>query len=249
MTPSAHELKWKIHARTAAFRREVDRAAGLIRLARATGEHFVISWSGGKDSTSMALLVKEVWPECPLMTQFDDCDWPEKRPYIERVCKVQGWQLNEVLPGFSVWDIASKADLGVEELCRLDHDLTQDSFIKPLESKRIALGCAGTFIGLRAAESRARKMNIITRTALYQKAGVWKCLPLARFETIDAFALIVSRGCEINPCYFHNAVRAPEDIRLSWALPTPTGTRHGDMEHIRRHYPAQFRRVRELTHV
>jgi hypothetical protein len=60
------------------------------------------------------------------------------------------------------------------------------------------------------------------------------------------FAYLVENDVEINPCYFHNRFWRPEEIRLSWAIPTPTSVRYGYVEHLRHYYPEQFRKIREL---
>jgi 3'-phosphoadenosine 5'-phosphosulfate sulfotransferase (PAPS reductase)/FAD synthetase len=195
----------------------------------------------------MVHMVKATSPTVPIMVQFDDCDWPEKRPYIERVAAAQGWTYYAVEPDFSVWEAAARARLGMDNICAQAHHLTRDSFLRPLDDKRQELGCDGVFLGLRAAESHARAMNIYTRGMLYdRKDGTRRCCPLAFWTTEDVFAYLTEHEVEINPCYFNNALRPPEDIRLSWALPTPTGIRYGDMAHLRRYYPRQFQRLRDL---
>jgi len=220
-------------------------AQEAVREALAVGR-WVLSWSGGKDSTAMVHLVKSVEPSVPIMVQFDDCDWPEKRSYVERVAAAQGWTYHAVEPDFSVWEAASRSRLGWENICDAGHSLTRDSFLRPLSEKRQALGCDGVFLGLRAEESHGRAMNAYTRGMVYRlRDGTQRCCPLAFWTTEDVFAYLTAQQVEINPCYLQNAVRKPEEIRLCWALPTPVGLRYGDLEHIRRYYPAQFRRLRE----
>lgn len=195
----------------------------------------------------MCHLVKSLYPNTEIMIQFDDCDWPEKRGYAHKIADRYGWRLNVVVPEFSVWDMASKCKIGYEELCAQSHELTSKSFISILERKRKELNCIGSFIGLRAEESRARTLNLATRGELYKtKDGIWRCCPLGRWEVLDVFAYLASNDIEINPCYFHNALKQPEEVRLSWALPTPNGIRRGYLEHLRRYYPKQFIRLREL---
>jgi 3'-phosphoadenosine 5'-phosphosulfate sulfotransferase (PAPS reductase)/FAD synthetase len=194
----------------------------------------------------MTHLIRSCYPDTPIMIQFDDCDWPEKRAYAERVAAAQGWDYHAVEPDFSVWERAKSYAIGMDDLCSPSHAFTQDTFLYVLEAKRRDLGCIGTFLGLRAEESRARKMNILKRGELYQlKSGEWRCYPLGRWTAEDVFAYLTEQEVEINPCYFYNRFRQPEDIRLCYALPTPTGIRYGDMQHLRHYYPQQFQRLRE----
>jgi len=226
------------------YKRHLDHTIKIINDAFRVGP-FAINWSTGKDSTAMCHLIKSMFPKAHVIIQFDDCDWPEKKEYAYRIADKYGWEINEVIPNFSVWALASKYKIGFDDICSQSHEVTAKSFIAPLENKRQELSCIGSFIGLRAEESKARKINAAVKGELYQlKSGIWHCCPLAWWEVLDVFAYLVTNNIEINPCYFHNLLRQPEDIRLSWALPTPIGACQGDIEHIRRYYPRQFAKLR-----
>ena len=239
---------WKLRVKLKAYKRHVEHSKEVIRRSLDSGVKFALSWSGGKDSTAMVHLVRSIAPDISIITQFDDCDWPEKRPYIERICKAQGWQIYEVWPEISVWDAITGVDLTGEVICDQGHWITRDAFIKPLEQKRKLLGCDGVFWGLRAQESNARGMNAAVNGELYQlKSGQWRCCPLAWWTVQDVFAYLIEHGVEINPCYFNNRFKSPEEIRLAWALPTPIGIGRGDMEHIKAYYPEQYRRLQDVV--
>lgn len=242
-----HRLEWSLRAKQEAFRHLVNDARAQIRRALDQAP-FAISWSAGKDSTAMTHLVRSIAPETPIIIQFDDCDWPTKRSYVHRVVEAFGWwDYHTVEPSFSVWEAASRAALGAEDICAPEHALTRDGFLRPLQEKQAELGCTGVFLGLRIAESKARRMHLASRGPLYRlKSGEWRCCPIWRWEASDVFAYHVQQGLEINPCYLQNRFRTPEEIRLSWALPTPSGLVHGDLQHMRHYYPEQFQRLRNL---
>ncbi|MEN8237429.1 MAG: phosphoadenosine phosphosulfate reductase family protein [Pseudomonadota bacterium] len=150
-------------------------------------------------------------------------------------------------PLFSIWEAACNAKIGIDNLCAQSHDLTKYGFIKLLDDKRKALNCDGVFLGLRMLEGQARKMNLATRGPIYQlKDKSWRCNPLWRWSAKDVFAYLVNNEVEINPCYLYNKFLQPEDIRLSWALPTATGMSREDMAHIRYYYPEHYRRLRDV---
>jgi phosphoadenosine phosphosulfate reductase len=240
-----YKTEWLIHSKTREYSRHLEYARDDIKRAMDKGS-FVISWSTGKDSTAMCHLIKSMYVDTPIMIQFDDCDWPEKREYADEIINKYGWGVNEIIPSFSVWGLAQKSKIGYDDLCSQSSELTQESFIKLLEKERIQLGCIGSFLGLRAEESRGRMLNLATRGELYQvTSGQWRCCPLGRWTVLDVFAYLASNKVPINPCYFYNEINKPENIRLSWALPTPQGARRGDIEHIRRYYPEQYRRLRD----
>lgn len=237
--------EWVILAKTTGFKRKVEDSKRIISQARDIGT-FAVSWSGGKDSTAMCHLVKSIIADCPIVVQIDDCDWPEKTPYIDCVSSRFGWEYHVATPDFSVWEMMNERKIGRDEFCRIDNPVTIDGFLKPLDKKRIELGCSGWFMGLRAEESRNRRLNYAKRGAIYStKGGVMRCLPVVRWSASDVFAYHVDNGIEINPCYLNNRFKKPEDIRLSWAVPTPMGMSSGDIENLRYHYPQQFRKLRE----
>lgn len=241
-----HMLRWRLRARSAEYRRCVAYATQAIHKAHASAK-FVVSWSAGKDSTAMTHLVHSLYPDTPIMIQFDDCDWPIKREYAERCANAQGWDINQVWPDFSVWERMKAGRIGEENFCALTHSLTRDSFLAPLAKMQHQLGCNGVYMGLRAAESKARARNLNLRKEVYQlENGEWRCCPLARWTAEDVFAYLVANNVEINPCYLNNRILPPEQIRISWAAPTPTSLSHGDAEHFRLYYPKQFQKLREM---
>jgi 3'-phosphoadenosine 5'-phosphosulfate sulfotransferase (PAPS reductase)/FAD synthetase len=239
-------FRWKLRAKTPEYRRHVGYAEAAVHAAQSAAT-MVLSWSTGKDSTAMTHLVRSIYPAVPIMIQFDDCDWPAKRPYAERVAAAQKWDVHEVVPTFSVWDRMKAGKIGEDNFCAQSHSLTRDSFLKPLAEMQHALGCDGVYMGLRAEESKARNAHLSLRGEVYRLvSGEWRCCPLARWTSEDVFAYLVANGVEINPCYFNNRFLPPDEIRVSWAIPTPSSLAHGDMEHFRHYYPAQFRRMREM---
>lgn len=238
-------IKWERRGKTREFQRHLAYAIDAIHAAQKHGQG-VISWSTGKDSTAMTHLIKVLYPETPIMIQFDDCDWPEKRQYAERVAHAHGWTFHAVEPSFSVWERSLDCNIGFDDVCAQSSSFTQDSFLTVLHEKQQELGANLVYLGLRSEESHARKLNMATRGEVYQlKNGEWRCCPLGRWTAEDVFAYLTMYKVEINPCYFYNKFNPPEKIRLCWALPTPTGIRFGDMQHIRAYYPQQFRRLRD----
>jgi 3'-phosphoadenosine 5'-phosphosulfate sulfotransferase (PAPS reductase)/FAD synthetase len=239
-------LRWHLWSGSRIHQGRVERALEVVHRAVATGR-FLLSWSGGKDSTAMVHLVRSVAPDTPILIQFDDCDWPEKKPYVERVCAAQGWVAQVVEAPFSVWERVRLGQIGEDDFCSPSHPLTQDAFLGPLSAAQRELGAEGVFLGLREEESRARRLNLRLRGPLYKvKNGDWHCCPLAYWTAQDVFAYLVAHEIDINPCYGQNRFLPPEEIRISWAIPTPTNMGRGAIEHLRHYYPRQFRQLRAM---
>lgn len=239
------KLEWSLRARQYDHINLVKEAKSIVRRAIEKAD-FTVSWSAGKDSTAMTHLVKSVCPDIPIIIQFDDCDWLEKEPYVERIIKKYGWNIHRVYPKFSIWEQALKTNIGTDNICAQSHNLTKYGFIDPLDKKRKQLNCDGAMLGLRMKESIARKINLASRGPIYEtKKGGWRCCPLWNWEARDVFAYMTHRDIEINPCYLKNKFLEPEEIRLSWALPTPSGISRNDMAHIRYYYPEHYRKLRD----
>lgn len=240
------KLEWILRAKTQHYKKNLDRAIKSIEEAQKYSG--VISWSTGKDSTVVAHLVKKINPSTPIIIQCDDCDWPEKKEYMKEVAQQQNWEYHVVEPSFSVWDAVKDSDIGVEAYCSSSHDLTKYAFIKPLVEKQKELGANLVYMGLRAEEGFARKMNYLKRGELYkcQYDSFWHCCPIGAWTTLDVFAYLAENNVLINPCYFHNRLKQPEEIRLSWAIPTPRGYGEGETEHMRLYYRKQYERLRKI---
>ena len=240
-------LRWEICSKTSAYARAVESAKKIIEEAL-LNHTCCISWSSGKDSTAMTHLVRSFDASIPVIIQFDDCDWPSKKEYVQRVAATHNWKYHVVEPDFSVWKAALESGIGNVNICAQTHWITKESFLRPLREKQQELGCDCVFLGLRANESRIRKINVATRGTLYQlKNGMWHALPMARWAAEDVFAYMYVNGIEINPCYLQNRITAPENIRLSWAIPTPTSISKDGIEHLRLYYPSQYRRLRDAN--
>ena len=240
------KIEWLLHSKTTEYKKSVAAAHRVIEKAGETKVKFVCQWSGGKDSTVLTHLVKKKMPDVPVLTQFDDCDWDDKKPYIERITSQFGWDVIAVYPDFSVFDMMIANNPGYNSVCKQSHSVTIESFIRPLEKKTEELNCTGRFLGLRNEESIGRRMNYRKRGAIYTtKAGWTVCNPLYSWTTKDVFAYLTDNNIEINPCYLKNRFREPENIRLAWAVPTNSVNMLGDVEHIKYYYPKLLCRLKD----
>jgi 3'-phosphoadenosine 5'-phosphosulfate sulfotransferase (PAPS reductase)/FAD synthetase len=239
-------IEWGLWEKTEEYKKTITVAKNIIRKAlRETTKNYGISYSGGKDSTVLLHMVKLICPDCPVIIQCDDCDWPEKLPYVESILRDYS-NVHYVYPKESVLNYIKSLEDKTESICSQTHELTRDFFLNPIFDKYKELDLDGVFLGLRKEESYGRKMNAITHGHTYfnKSKNIWVSQPIAYLKVKDVFAYLVSNNIPINPCYFKNRFKPPEEIRLSWAVPTPTGLSRGEMEHIRYYYPKYFKLVK-----
>jgi 3'-phosphoadenosine 5'-phosphosulfate sulfotransferase (PAPS reductase)/FAD synthetase len=241
------KMEWLLHSKTQSHKKKVSYSVRIIKEALSNQQRFGIQWSGGKDSTAMTHLINGIDSDIPIITQFDTADWPEKKPYVERLSKKMGWDVIGVEPEFNVMERMRAKNPCHENVCAQSHSITIESFIEPLERKFKEMGIVGRFWGLRNQESIGRRMNYRKRGALYKtKSGRVVCTPIHAWLVEDVFAYLTAHGVEINPCYLKNKFRHPEDIRLAWAVPTNSVDMLADVEHIRYYYPEHFRMLRKI---
>lgn len=111
-------------------------------------------------------------------------------------------------------------------------------------------GFSGSWLGLRADESRGRLMNRIVRGTIYQSAvdGRWVCAPLADWSARDVYALITTGDWPLCPHYRLLSERLgipPESpmSRVDCLITDDAIAARGAIAHIRVLYPEIWSRL------
>lgn len=248
------------HATTQAFRRRHERAKVLVRegIAKAVevakAFNVTVSVSGGKDSTAMGELISgEMGFRVPYVSEKDDLDYPGERDHLAHLAQRWGVQIQLLEPPVSLeGEIRRLAKAGLrcdDDIHGKAAELSKLHFYGLMEEA--SADSAVVFIGLRAEESKGRRMNRRVRGCLYPtKAGRWHCTPLADWHGIDVLAYCVSRGCPLLPLY-HCIGFKPEHrerpwlIRKSWWLPGMHAP-NGEAAWLRRYFPSLWRKFTDI---
>lgn len=64
-----------------------------------------------------------------------------------------------------------------------------------------AHGVDGLILGLRASESKSRRIRYRERGAVYQTKDGWRCLPIARMSAEEAICVALIHDAPVNPVY------------------------------------------------
>ncbi len=186
------------HARTRGFVARVSAALDVLREAAAIGP-LGVSYSGGKDSTVLLDLVRQVAPDAPAAFFDSGCEYPGTYEMVAHY----GAQVIE-------------PQMSLIEMCKyggywghptpVDPDATFDffSYLVAEPSARFVAehGLRVLCMGLRGQESKGRGLSARRRGTLYQvKTGLWHCCPLAFWGDADIWAYIAARGLRYNPAY------------------------------------------------
>lgn len=235
------------HSMLPAYRRRVDRSLRLI------GQHrdLCVSASWGKDSNVLLHLVSlalgEVvavhgrYPEDDRAPDMDDV-----RDAVIAACPGHIRCLDAYVPGER------------EMFRRVGHAWTEA--ITPEEKQAeswwaaefsagmmrgiAAAGCQGSFIGMRADESHARRMNIAKRGEAYcvaSRGGERVVLPLAGWSGNDIWAYTVANGLPWLRMYEFGESRHRARSDFTLAVGGGSLARHGVFQTYRDAYPQWWR--------
>lgn len=240
------EQVYRMHAKRRGYQYRLAQARGYVTDWLGRCKNPVVMCSGGKDSVAMSLLIAEQAPDIPLTCQVDDCDVPEKRPYLERVAAAFELRISFVEPASSLWEwVASGGGALCSDIHSKGTEMTRRFFLDPLDAHEQRMGYDGRAMGLRRAEGRYRALNYAVRGAIYKlNSGIVVGCPIVLWKDRDVFAYLLDREAEINPIYKKlKFIGDPAKVRSSWLLPGSTSARKGAAAWIRYYYPEYWRKL------
>lgn len=242
---------WRLHARTRTYASRVRKARERVRETFAKHERVCVAFSGGKDSRVMLELIDQearaLRRDFEIMSHKDDCDYPGELEYVRRESARYGRELTVLTPAFSVAEWMAANARGVDDFHSRASDLSDRAFYSLVTEYNARFDAV--FLGLRADESHARRMNRRMRGTLYTKAnGETISTPIADWRGNDVFAFALENEIELLPIYkclaFANA-REPWRIREAWWLPNGVAACLGGVAWLRRYYPSLYRQLCE----
>jgi len=213
----------------ASYRAAIADAQQVIASALETyGEPAVVAVSGGKDSVAMAHLVSL---QCRPAILWNDSglELPESGAVVRALADLLGLPL-----------VVARGNATEE-------GATDESAIRaPSRAALRAIGARVEFVGLRAEESRRRRM-VIAKYGPHHVSPSWGCgvaWPMRRWRAADSLAYIEENGLPLHPAYRDTIWARREDVRTSWAYDEDRIS-VGEAEIVRRKYPELFRKLRE----
>lgn len=244
---------WGAHARTAAHKRRWDKACAEARKALAVADPWYCALSGGKDGVALAAVVREACgPDIMLAHAHTDLNTPGMLETAEATAEALDMDLDVFEPEEDIWHWL-RAWPAAYSLREPQHRLEFDKLFASgnmLVAYQYANGYTGAFSGMRAEESRGRRMNRIFRGHLYQlsKDASWMAQPIVDWSARDVFACCVSHGLPIHP-YYRLALEQfdldPESpgSRVDMVIPHESATRSETTLACRVLYPDLYRRI------
>lgn len=233
---------WKAHAATPAHRRKVDAARRIVADTLARG--LAVSVSGGKDSIGLLGVVRDVDPAAravfvddglqtrhtyAVLRSLRGLDWIHSDMPLEQMLKVAGyWGYRGPLCEWRDWTTREWRDT---------------LMFAPLRRYLAEHGLAGTYVGLRADESRGRRMRAAVHGADHWLLGerMYSVCPILPWTGLDSLAAAAARDLPISQVYL-TAVD-PERERTSAALAGTAATTWGRFERLAEVDPELYRRL------
>jgi len=206
-----------LHARSREMARKIRRALDVIRRAREIDESWWLALSG-KDSRAVAFLAREAGWTVPCLSVGDDAAMPGEEASVAAAAREAGHPLTWIRPAGSVIGyLRARASL-LGDLHTRASDLAAWSFYVPLEAHRVGHGPYGLLWGLRAQESRGRRLRYAVSGPLYQHATEgWRCSPIADWSALDVHAYLWAQGHALHPVYLCiDPGMDPLGIRTDW---------------------------------
>jgi 3'-phosphoadenosine 5'-phosphosulfate sulfotransferase (PAPS reductase)/FAD synthetase len=222
---------WTAHASQSGYRRKLD--AMRRRVADLDPATTYVSFSAGKDSSVIAHACHAAHPGIPILMIDPGCPthWLEReRDRWLSYAAAQGWNL--ALYAWDKWGGGGRTG-DTEQQYR---DKIHRDMFSAIESRAKADGLTCKVMGLRAEESRHRRMLVARRGDAYAyRDGTRAVLPIARWSTADVWAYIVTAGLPWLDIYD----TIGPDARNG--LIGRNGERFGREEYLRHYFPEAWR--------
>jgi 3'-phosphoadenosine 5'-phosphosulfate sulfotransferase (PAPS reductase)/FAD synthetase len=253
------EATWRIHASNRVFKSRLDHAISLVEQAEKTvgrGRLFC-ALSGGKDSLALLSVLHHTQAHHLLAVHVTT---PLNTPGMAEAAEAAAAELGfdyecvepDVSPCSDVWEWLAalprdksilERELGEKLRAKMSSGNMLVAFMYEREYQ-------GSYSGMRADESRGRKMNRCMRGPLYRISvdHTWMALPIVDWSARDVWALITMRGLEPPPHYrmlyerFGVSPESPQS-RVDCVITDEAIASRGAIAHLPTLYPELWERL------
>jgi len=234
--PPAFVHRFRIYANTKQHQWRVNQARLFVTDWFGKCKRPYISFSGGKDSLAALHLVREQDPSCPAVYWDADCAFPEVEDLIKQTPHCTKYPCAEPF-------LDTLARFGLHAGQDLENETMKTTVYTPVSAYIAETGVDGAAYGLRMAESRGRRMNGLTKGAVFfaKGYGVTMCQPVFQWSYDDVWAYIVSKNVPYCGTYDRMWDMPEKEQRISyWA--GESNRQNGRWVWLKRNYPDLFNR-------
>lgn len=207
MRDSEKEL-YMLHASLPTYKRKLQASLELLKKAKEMNGKWCVSYSTGKDSTVALDLAYQIFGDSLIVLHqsYGKTDLPGTAELLEKT-------RHKYPLKFIINQAPSNLDVLAKAGGFFDNPTTkqqkeawkwwrEQGWEKADEMARDA-GVTGNIVGLRAQESRARKISTYVHGTIFynKKQQLYQCRPLAFWDSRDVWAYIISNNLEYHPVY------------------------------------------------
>lgn len=273
---------WRLHARTGRFRARIEASRRVVDgfFAMSIPGKFYAGCSGGKDSVAMGGILESCGAlDCvPLVYAHTPLTYPDTletvqataerlnadlhvvepddvEAHVDRVCRQ--WKTEKPQPGVEGYSV-----LDLLRAIPADVDITSKEAMAAIgrccASGNMCIAWMyeheyrGSFVGLRAAESKAREAYAKFHGAVYKHVtdDTWSVCPMLGWSSDDVFAYLLERDLPIHP-YYERAWglvggEHPGRLRVDLGIVSENIASHGALATVAKVYPEWWASLRRL---
>lgn len=244
MMPDHLRILFTLHSRLPAYRHRVARAFSTTREWLELCQKPYIAFSGGKDSTVILHITRQLAPDTPAIYLDADNCFPEVSDLIDQTPNCTRYPTSEPF-------LATLKRFGLDGGKDLDRQTMKSTVYEPVRKLIDEYGYDGCIYGIRAEESHGRRKSVqVHKEIFFAKGyGVWQCQPIGWWLYRDIWTYIVSNNVPYAGTYDKMWDMPPDDQRVSyWA--GETKRRYGRYAWLKRTYPDLWNKLcQELPEV
>ena len=231
--PRQHRKRFLLHSRKPVFQNRIHASLAVITEFLQTAQNPYIAVSGGKDSSVLLHLCRQIRPELDAVHLDFRTAFPETLALFETY---------ENLKFISVGDRLQMLETGGM------HDTSEMGKLRNFTPERIRKhGYDGFFYGLRIEESAKRRKHYATRGFCFQrKDGIHICQPLAKWQYADIWAYLVKNELPYNALYDLMWDRPEHEQRVADFALVKEANR-GTIAQLKRTHPHLFNKIVKKT--
>lgn len=215
------------HSRTLDFKRKRDNALRQIEIFLRKVKNPAISCGGGKDGTAISILARSICPSIPIICGDAPNTLSDRDQHLESLFSWLGGTVHRV-----------PYDWDVEPVLRGVKAYPEGLKMRILSKWQKMHGIDGIIFGVRASESKLRRISLSSRGFVYEMKEGWRCQPIADMSAAESICVAIMSDAPINPVYTrHEGYIDFDSIRDGTWWP------HGKIDRsswIRRYYPEHY---------
>ncbi len=239
--------RYEVLAKTVAFQRRLYHAKLEIESATRHHDHWVVSSSWGKDSCALVALIAETvgpgFEAVHLRSPYELPGYEHVLEWFAARCVIHTVETARTLAEYVEWLQAHGLGYERDRAQGAGKARKVDEMLAWVRERGFGL----QFLGMRAAESKARKTCFRVRGLTYPAHGLVVSNPIGWWSTSDVWAYLVSRGVpwhRLYDCETHGVTR--EQIRNAGWLTVVGDQTDWRIPWLRQHFPEQYRELRRL---